>query len=135
MIQIYMLVRTVVDGEPIHEVAGKPACWEATGVMKPPMKPNLPSAAPAKPSAGEPNRFKALDENGAAEVTLGVEEKMSGPEGTYSSVAVRLEVKARCGQSEAAVRAASQVLYDVAAEELDKHMPAARKLLLEHLNA
>jgi hypothetical protein len=115
---------TIAWRYPVEEIDGVLATWEGTQNMD-------PKTMVKKP--GAPNRFSVLNGTGPAVVRVGIEEKVSGPTGTYSSVSVRVEVSAHCDQSEASIQRAHQLLFDEGTRALDGYMDTALELLNRHL--
>ncbi len=140
-------VAVVVNEVPIKNIGGVPATWEATGMTTPKDlrakgSPFAASAALAsKKAAGKVpitkqeqatskhDRFAVLRETGPTSVGLELEEKVSGPPGTYSSVTVRVSITARCEQSSAAVEQAHDLLFTECTAAIDRYMrPAVEQL-------
>lgn len=121
MIGLYVRVETIVSHWAVPALGGHPATWEGTQRMD-----------PKTAVGGKKNSFADLNEQGAATVTVALEEKLSGPSGTYSSVSVRIEVSARCDQNETAIRQARDVLVNEGMKALDFYAGPAVSLLTEH---
>ena len=145
MITVAIQIRTIAFSHPIQEIDGKHASWEGTFMVDPKKiaeaaskRQGLPLKAPARPAvaAQPPQRDRlgsVLDPNGPAEVMVGLEEKLSGPQGTYSSVTVSIQVKVHCAQTDESVRRASELLYDEGARVLEHHVGPAMELLMMHI--
>lgn len=117
MIALYVGVTTIVHNVPVEIIDNKYATWEGT------------QRVPTKPI----DRFAALNPSGSTEVKIALEEKLSGPSGTYSSVAVRIEISARCDQTTAAIHKATEVLFDEGSKALHHYIQPAMALLHEHV--
>lgn len=135
MIAIYIRVETVAHRYAVHSINNQLVTFEAhTMVDFKALKARQSSATATKtppPMAGD--KLGALNTAGPAEVRLGLEEKLSGPSGTYSSVSVRLELKVNCAQSNAEVQAATELLYAEGARLLNHYINPAMDLLVEHV--
>jgi hypothetical protein len=81
------------------------------------------------------DKYKVLLGDGQARVSLGVDERVSGPHGTYSSVSVRVSVTLSCDQSEEGISKASDLAIRKASSLLDQHLPIAVRKLRRHLRA
>lgn len=119
--RIRVTVVTVINNIVMDSLSGVPATFEGSYM----------------PSPGEllkkPDRYKTLNPEGAAEVRIGLEEKLSGPANTYSSVTVMVQVTARCDQSSAAVKHALDVVHTECVQALERYIEPAQKLLIAHL--
>jgi hypothetical protein len=124
MIELRVSVVTVINRWAIEELGGKLATWEGTQ--------RVDTKKPLLGLKKKDDRFAALNPEGPASVTVGLEEKLSGPSGTYSSVAVHISVTARCDQNEAAIVQARDVLFKEGLQALEHYMRPALNLLLEH---
>lgn len=122
MIELHVSVTTVVNRWVVHELGGKTVSWEGTQRMDPK---KLPAGKRA-------DRFACLNPEGPARVKVGLEEKLSGPTGTYSSISVRIEISARCDQNERALGEAQSVLYEEGLKSLDHYINPALSMLIEH---
>ncbi len=117
MITLVVSVATVVRNLPIELINGKYATWE--GVQHVQQK--------------KGDRFAALNPSGAAEVRVGLEEKLNGPSGSYSSVTVNISITARSDQTEEAVKRAADVLFVEVTKALHHYVTPAYNLLIEHI--
>lgn len=79
------------------------------------------------------DEFKQLLGDAQARVSIGVDERFSGPSGSYSSVSVRVNITLSCDQSQAKIDAATKMAFDYASGFLDGHAVPAMKLLNKHL--
>ena len=118
---IQVTLRTVAYNEPIYDIGGVLTCWEGSHVT-------TLSELKKKNS-----KYAVLDPEGPAEVSIGLEEKVSGPEGTYSSVTVFVRVTLRCAQTENQVRAAQNLAHSECITTLEKYIEPAQRLLISHL--
>lgn len=116
-------VTTVIDGWAVSELGGELATWEGTEHV---------DIRKLTKGTTHPDRFKLLNPEGTSEVRVAVEEKLSGPSGTYSSVAVRVEVLTRCEQSEQAVETAHDLCHQACVRALERYMGPAMNMLTEH---
>jgi hypothetical protein len=62
-----------------------------------------------------------------------MEEKLSGPSGTFSTVSVRVELSVQCAQNEEQIRRAAGLLQGEVAHLADHYINPAMELLLEHV--
>lgn len=125
MIELYVQVVTVINGWAVPTLGGQNATWEATQRMD-----------PSKPVEGKrppKNLFEGINQQGRASVKVGLEEKLSGPAGTYSSVSVRVEISARCDQDSASIRAARDALAKEGMKALEWYAAPALELLMRHV--
>lgn len=119
---MYVGVTTIVNDWPIDSLGGRPATWEWTQRMD-----------PKKIAAGKKGaKFSCLQDDGAAEVRVAVEEKLSGPSGTYSSVSVRIEISARCHSDEESIDAARDLLFNESLKAVAHYMNPAINMLQDH---
>lgn len=80
------------------------------------------------------DRFtKVYKKDGKARVVAEMTEKMPGPGGSYSSIAVMVSVSLQCDQTELAVREAGDAAFEAAYHMTDAYIDAAVVLLDEHL--
>lgn len=116
-------VTTVIDGWAVAELGGELATWEGTEQV---------DIKKLTKGTQHPDRFKLLNPEGTAEIRVGMEEKLSGPSGTYSSVAVRVEVMTRCEQTEQAIETGHDLCYQACERALERYMGPAMNRLIEH---
>jgi hypothetical protein len=122
MIELTVRVQTIISHWAVQELGGQPATWEWTQRMD-----------PKKPAAdGKKNAFAGINAQGPAKVTVDLEEKLSGPSGTYSTVSIRVGISVRCDQSEEAITHARDVLMREGTRALEFYAGPAVNLLMEH---
>lgn len=90
----------------------------------------------------ERQEFDAADDvsavlgDGQAEIAMGISEKIGGP--GYSSVSLYVNVKLRCGQTDAHIRAAQELAMREVVIAMDTHFDTAvgvlKKALRDHEN-
>lgn len=121
---IHVQVETLVNNRVVIYINGEPASWEMTHVNKIEL-----------PGKGGPktDKLSAVRGAGDSEVRVAMDERFGGPSGTYSSVSVRIEISAKCGQSDVETRKTSEILYGECVRFLESHAPAAVDLLHSHL--
>ncbi len=122
MIELYVRVETIINNWAVPTLGGKQATWEATQRMD-----------ITEIKKNKKNAFANINAEGRAGVRVAVEEKISGPSGTYSSVSVRIEIAARCDQDEASITHCRDVLAQEAMKALDWYAGPAVQLLGEHV--
>ena len=116
MITFYVRVETAWMRQPIETLCGKLASWEDTRTM------------PENPLS---KRWAPFQEAGPSEVKVGLEHKVSGPQGTYSSVSVRIEISGRCYQNQEDIRAATDVLYKECDRAIGHYLDPQHALLCQ----
>jgi hypothetical protein len=121
MIELHVRVETVINQYAVQQLAGQLASWEGTQRMD-----------PKQMMGKKADRFAALNNKGDAKVLVGVEEKLSGPSGTYSSVTVRVEISARCDQNEKSVSETHELLFTEGLKALEFYMTPALNMLINH---
>ncbi len=104
----------------VRKVAGLPATFTQTHYI-----------TQEHPMADE---FKKLLGDGNARVSVGVDDRFSGPSGTYSSASVRINITLNCDQSKETIDKASTLAFEYASDFLDRHAVPAAKLLKRHLD-
>lgn len=80
------------------------------------------------------DEFKKLLGDQNARVSVGLDERFSGPSGTYSSASVRVNLTLNCDQSKETIEEATKMAFDYASDFLDRHAVPAAKLLNRHLD-
>lgn len=80
------------------------------------------------------DEFKKLLGDQNARVSVGLDERFSGPSGTYSSASVRVNLTLNCGQDKKTIEEATKMAFDYASDFLDRHAVPAVKLLNRHLD-
>lgn len=98
---------------PVRTVDGLPATYQQVHYMK--------------------DEFKALLGDAQARISIGLDERFSGPSGTYSSASVRVNVTLSCDQSKEKIEQATQMAFDYASDFLDRHAVPTARLLNKHL--
>lgn len=121
MIFFHVSVVTSIQNYPIRVLRDKQVTWEENQVVD--LK---------KVGTPVPKRFGSLNPDGAAEVRVAVEEKLNGPPGSYSSVAVRVEIQARCEQTQEGIEQARNALFREGMKALEHYIMPARTMLDEH---
>lgn len=116
MITVYVQVLSTYDRYPVEYLSGQLASWDGNTHMP----------------ISKADRLKGLNEQGPAEVRVSLEEKQSGPQGTFSSTSVRIEVSVRCLQDERTVEAAHTALYDIGHKALEQYLKRQMTVLYEH---
>ena len=104
----------------VRKVAGLPATYTQTHYI-----------TQDHPMADE---FKKLLGDQNARVSVGVDEKFSGPSGTYSSASVRVTISLNCNQTKETIDKATELAFGYASDFLDRHAVPAAKLLGRHLD-
>lgn len=127
---LQVAVQTEVNKTLIHTIAGVPATWEATFM---PTIDDLRKAGNKAKESKAVTLYSAVDPKGEAEVSFGLEEKVSGPAGTYSSVTVQVRLTFRCAQTEAQVERALALAHRECVGALEKYIEPAQQLLVSHL--
>lgn len=151
MITYHLVVATVVQNVPVLAVGDAPASWEVFEVVdfnklmqqRAAAKGVIPAA---KPVVGAPQNAKTpvanpsgtdvlarLYKADGAEVRVGLEERRSGPVGSFSSVTLSIQVSSRCAAETAALHKLQEVLYAECTRMLEAHAEPAMRLLIEHL--
>lgn len=125
--QLQVAVRTEVNKILVHNIAGMPATWEGNYM------PTLDELKKAAKKAKGPSLYDVIDPQGESEVSLGLEEKVSGPEGTYSSVTVHVRLTFRCAQNEEQVQRALSLAHRECVAALERYIEPAQQLLVSHL--
>lgn len=140
MIAMHVVVTTEISKVPIATLGGRAATFEEYLRMpiRPPIRPPAVRSTPITPSARAAavttsNRYKGINPDGKAEARVAVEEKLSGPRDTYSSVTVRVEVAVHCDQSEEAINTARDILFKEGLKALDHYADPLYEQLLRHL--
>lgn len=103
----------------VRKVAGLPATYTQTHYI-----------TQDHPMADE---FKKLLGDQNARVSVGVDERFSGPSGTYSSASVRVSISLNCDQNKETIDAATKLAFEYASDFLDRHAVPSAKLLSKHL--
>lgn len=119
MITFHVLVITTFRRYIVNELSGKLATFEET---------QMPT-----PLSNTKDPIKVFYRPNGARVTVGLEEKISGPANTYSSVAVRVEITSQCEQDETAIRGLTKALHSEAMRALHHYMAPSLDLLMSHL--
>lgn len=119
MITMTWRVETIIDHWTVFHLGNKKATYEGTQHV------NTRSLSGRR-------KFDCLREEGGTEVRVGVEEKISGPSGTYSSVSVKVEIASRCNTDEVSIEQARDALFKEALGAVDHYMNQASNLLMEH---
>jgi hypothetical protein len=119
VISLHVLVVTTFRRHVVNELSGKLVTFEETQMPQ--------------PLSNTKDPIKSLYEPDGASVTVGLEEKISGPANTYSSVAVRIEISSRCKQDEIAIRNLTKALHGEAMRALHHYVAPTLELLLSHL--
>lgn len=119
MISFHVLVVTTFRRYVVHELSGKLATFEETQMPQ--------------PLSNTKDPIRMFYEPNGARVTVGLEEKISGPANTYSSVAVRVEITSQCKQDETAIRGLTKALHSEAMRALNHYMEPSLALLMSHL--
>lgn len=141
MIKIYVKVETVYQRIAIHSINDKIVTFEVNSMVdfkqvlaknkaKQGTKTAVVQETPAKTGA---NNLATLDETGTARVGFSLEESISGPSGTFSSVRIRVDLSVQCAQNEAEIRKATDILYRESAHLVDHYANPAMQLLIEHI--
>ena len=104
----------------VRKVAGLPATFTQTHYI-----------TQEHPMADE---FKKLLGDGNARVSVGVDERFSGPSGTYSSASVRVNITLNCDQSKDTIDKAAELAFEYASDFLDRHAVPTARLLKRHLD-
>ena len=125
MIELYIQVVTVINQWAVPTLGGKNATWEATQRMDP--------TKPAEGKHAPKNLFENINAQGRASVKVALEEKISGPPNTFSSIAVRVEISARCDQDSTSIRAARDALAKESMKALEWYAAPALELLMKHV--
>lgn len=76
-------------------------------------------------------RWAPFKQDGASEVKVGIEHKLNGPQGTYSSVSVRIEISGRTDTEEEKIRAGVETLYNEADRAIDHYLDPQHALLCQ----
>ncbi len=121
MIVFHVIATTTISGYVVKELGGKRVSWQETHYMD-----------ENRLAKQRPDRFAMLKADGASEVRVAVEEKMGGPQGTFSSTSVRIEISVRCDQKEAEIRAAHRLLFEEAKSATEHYMPSLIQALEDH---
>jgi hypothetical protein len=119
VIELYVVVSTIVNKWPTAEINGKRVSWEGTQRMDPKM--------------ARGDKFAMLNADGAASVKVAVEEKVSGPSGSFSSISVRVEISSRCNQDEKTIAEAHETLFTEGLRALEHYASPALAMLLDHI--
>jgi hypothetical protein len=148
VIHAYVRVETVHQRIAVYSINDKIVTFEVNGMVdfKAVIERNKAKAAAkaagtkvtktAAPDAATrlgPAEFGDLDASGPARLTFGMEEKLSGPSGTFSTVSVRVELSVQCAQNEEQIRRAAGLLQGEVAHLADHYINPAMELLLEHV--
>lgn len=121
--QIRVSVTTKINEITVDSLSGVPATFEGT---------YMPTLEELKKKSGG-DRYKVLNSSGPAEVRIGLEERVSGPPNTYSSVSVYVQVMAHCDQTAPAIRQAMDLVHSECVQALERYVEPAQQLLLAHL--
>lgn len=125
MIVLRANVTTIIDNWVVEQLGGKLVTWEGVQRLDPKKHPTL---------VRKPDRFSSLNPEGPCEVRVAVDEKLSGPKNSFSSVSVRVEISARCDQNEETIEKARDVLFKECMSATAHYMNPALDMMMEHLH-
>ena len=123
--RLYVAVLVEINNILIDEIAGVPVSGEGTEAW--PM-------VDIKKAVGSIDKYRGIGPEGEAQIEVGLEEKVSGPAGTYSSVTVITKITLRCDQKQETVKRAMDLAYSDCAAAIERYIDPAQKLLASHLD-
>jgi hypothetical protein len=126
--QIRVAVYTAINDVVVDMLGGMPATWEGTEMST---LDELKKKAAMNKKPGD--KYAVLDPQGPAEIRVGLEEKVSGPSGTYSSVTVFVQVQLRTAQTPEAVKKGIDLAHSECVQALERYIDPALTLLCAHL--
>lgn len=130
MLSFNITQRTEINGEVVHEIAKYLMTWEAIEMVS--IAELKKQKLNQQKKAADLNRYDIL-EKGDAVVRVALEEKLSGPERTYSSVTVRVEVQVTCQQASETIKTAQDILFDECTGAVERYIGPAQQMLISHL--